>query len=264
MFIHLNRLFLVLTLLAVCLSAQTVTTGDVTGTVTDSTGAIVPKATVTLKSSTTGETRTVEAGADGSYRFTFVRPGTYQISASTPGLKSDLMSNLGIGVGQVQTLNLVLKPVESKEVVMVTDSAPLLQTENANLASTFSSKQVELLPAPGGDITSVAFTVPGVVVSTGAGYGNFSSHGLPGTSNLFTTNGVDNMDPYLNLNNSGASNLSLGSNDVQEATVVQNAYSASYGRQAGAQVNFISKSGSNDFHGNLIYTYNGSFMKLPL
>src|SRR5439155_2102427 len=166
-------------------------------TVTDPTGAVVPSATITLKELQTGDTRTVQSNSTGIYRFTYVKPGTYQISASSAGLKSDRMSNLVVAVGQVQTLNLVLKPLEAKEIVMVTDAAPLLQVDNANLASSFSSKQVDLLPAPGGDITTVAFTVPGVVVSTGAGYGNFSSHGLPGISNLFTINGVDNMDPYL-------------------------------------------------------------------
>ena len=240
--------------------AQTMTTGDVTGTVTDPTGAVVPSATITLKELQTGDTRTVQSNSTGIYRFTYVKPGTYQISASSAGLKSDRMSNLVVAVGQVQTLNLVLKPLEAKEIVMVTDAAPLLQVDNANLASSFSSKQVDLLPAPGGDITTVAFTVPGVVVSTGAGYGNFSSHGLPGISNLFTINGVDNMDPYLNLNNSGASNLTLGANEVQEATVVQNAYSVQYGRQAGAQVNFITKSGTNALHADLLYNYNGSTM----
>src|SRR5207302_408555 len=81
-----------------------------------------------------------------------------------------------------------LKPVEVKEVVLVTDAAPLLQTDNANIVLTFSSRQIDLLPIPGGDITTMAFTMPGVVVSTGAGYGNFSSHGLPPIANLFTTN----------------------------------------------------------------------------
>ena len=90
-----------------------------------------------------------------------------------------------------------------------------------------------MLPgAPGGDITSYAYTSPGVVVSNGAGYGNFSSYGLPSTANLFTVNGNDYMDPYLNLNNSGASNLTLGSNELQEISVVENGYTVDYGRQA--------------------------------
>jgi hypothetical protein len=116
---------------------------------------------------------------------------------------------------------------------------------------------MEELPTPGGDMTTIAFTAPGVVVSTGMGYGNFSAHGLPGVSNLFTINGNDYNDAYLNLNNSGASNLMLGTNEVQEAAVVQNAYSVQYGREAGAQVNYITKSGTNGFHGDLNYNWNG-------
>jgi hypothetical protein len=252
-------IMLALTAVAPSVLAQTITSGDVTGVVTDSSGAIVPVAKVNLKSVDTGETRTVDSNAEGQYRFTFLKPGRYQISSSTPGLKSDF-NTVNVSVGQVTSLNLVLKPEEAKEVVNVNDSAPLLQADNANIASTFSTKQLDLLPSPGGDITTAAFTVPGIVVSTGGGYGNFSSHGLPGTSNLFTINGIDNMDPYLNLNNSGASNLTLGANEVLETTVVQNAYSGNFGRQAGAQVNTITKSGTNAFHGALLYTYNGSFM----
>jgi Carboxypeptidase regulatory-like domain len=252
-------IMLALTALAPAALAQTLTTGDLTGTVTDSSGAVVPGAKVSLKSTTTGDARTVDANADGTYRLTFLKPGVYQVSSVTPGLKSDL-NTVNVSVGQVTSLNLVLKPEEAKEIVNVNDSAPLLQTDNANIASTFSTRQLEILPQPGGDITTAAFTVPGINVSTGGGYGNFSSHGLPGTSNLFTVNGIDNMDPYLNLNNSGASNLTLGANEVQETTVVQNAYSGNFGRQAGAQVNSVTKSGTNQFHGNLLYTYNGSFM----
>jgi hypothetical protein len=239
--------------------AQTSTTGDLAGTVIDSSGAVVPNATVTAKDVRNGESRTVQSNSSGSYRFTFLKPSEYQLSSSMPGLKSDI-SLVTVGVSQVQTVDLTLKPQEAKEVINVTDAAPLLQTENANLASTYSTKQMEVLPTPGGDITTVAFTVPGIVVSTGAGYGNFSSHGLPGTANLFVTNGNDNMDPYLNLNNSGASNLTLGANEVDQASVVQNGYTGQYGRQAGATVSFTTKSGSNDYHGTLLYTYNGSFM----
>jgi hypothetical protein len=241
-------------------NAQTISTGDVTGEVRDTSGAIVPSATVTLKNGATGDIRTTRSNNAGVYRFTYVKPAIYQISAASTGLKSDVMSNVTVGVGQVQTLSLSLKPVEVKEVVLVTDAAPLLQTDNANIALTFSSRQIDLLPIPGGDITTMAFTMPGVVVSTGAGYGNFSSHGLPSIANLFTTNGVDNLDPFLSIANSGASNLTLGANEIQETAVVQNAYSPQYGRQAGAQVNFITKSGANDFHGNLLYEYNGSVM----
>jgi outer membrane receptor protein involved in Fe transport len=113
------------------------------------------------------------------------------------------------------------------------------------------------MPAGGGDMTTIAFTAPGVAMSTGMGFGNFSSHGMPGISNLFTINGNDYNDAYLNLNNSGASNNLLGTNEVQEAAVVQDAYSVQYGREAGAQVNYITKSGTNGFHGDVNWNWNG-------
>ena len=104
----------------------------------------------------------------------------------------------------------------------------------------------------------IAQLSPGAVMNTGAGYGNFSSYGTPGTSNLFTLDGMDDNDPFLNLNNSGATNLLLGANEVQEATVVNGAYTGEYGTLAGAQVNYVTKSGGNNFHGNAVYFWNGS------
>src|SRR5690242_10572940 len=97
-------------------------------------------------------------------------------------------------------------------------------------------------------------------MNTQAGFGNSSMFGLPATSNLFTFNGQNENDPFFNLNNSGATNLLLGLNDVQEATVVNNGYSVQYGGLAGANVNYVSKSGTNNFHGNAIYYWNGSAM----
>lgn len=236
---------------------QTVTTGDLTGTVTDSTGGVIPNATITLKSLDTGETKTETTSGTGVFRFNFLKPGNYQLSGATAGLHSDV-GQVGVTLGQVTTANLVLKIEEAKQVVLVTDAAPLIQADNANLATTFNQEQMQDLPAPGSDITTIALTVPGVVVNTGSGYGNFSSHGLPGTSNLFTINGNDYNDPYLNLNNSGASNLLLGQNEIQEVSVVQNAYSVQYGRNAGAQINYITKSGTNEWHGTANYNWNGS------
>ncbi|MBV9039077.1 MAG: TonB-dependent receptor, partial [Acidobacteriaceae bacterium] len=109
-------------------------------------------------------------------------------------------------------------------------------------------------------MTAYAFNAPGVTVSTGGGYGSFSAFGLPAVSNLFTINGIDNMDPYLNLNNSGASNLTLGSNEISEAAVVLNGYTGQYGRQAGANVNYVTKSGTNAFHGNAAWFWNGRYL----
>jgi hypothetical protein len=226
--------------------AQTITTGDIVGTVKDTTGAIVPGASVTLKSVDFGDTRSVATDNNGSFRFTFLKPGNYTLAATAAGLKTDVQK-LAVEVGQVNTVDLVAKVQSTQEVIEVLASGALVETENANLSTTYTTTQMEELPMPGGDMTTIAFTAPGVVMSTGGGYGNFSAHGLPGVSNLFTINGNDYNDAFLNLNNSGASNLLLGANEVQEAAVVQNAYSVQYGREAGAQVNYITKSGTNGF-----------------
>jgi len=239
--------------------AQTITTGDVVGTVKDTTGAVVPGAMVTLKNIESGDTRSVSTEATGAFRFTFLKPGDYTVSATAAGLKSDVQK-IAVLVGQVNSLDLVAKVQTTQEVIEVAASGALVETENANLSTTYNAKQMDELPTPGGDMTTIAYTAPGVVMSTGMGYGNFSAHGLPGVSNLFTINGNDYNDAFLNLNNSGASNLLLGQNEVQEAAVVQNAYSVQYGREAGAQVNYITKSGTNGFHGDATWNWNGDIL----
>ncbi len=239
--------------------SQSVTTGEITGTVMDPSGKAVSGATVQLKSADTGESRAVESNAFGAYRFVFVKPGTYEISGKSEGLRSD-SGSLVVAVGQVQLLDLHLKLEEPKSVVLVTDGAPLLNTDNANLVYTLSSRQLDLLPLPGGDLVGVAYSAPGVVISNRYGTGNFVLNGVGSVSNLFTVNGIDDMDPYTNVNNSGTSGLLLGANEVQEAAVIQNAFEGQYGRQAGAQVNYVTKSGTNAFHGNMVYGYNGTVL----
>jgi hypothetical protein len=237
--------------------AQTVVNGDISGTVSDAAGAVVQDATVTLTDIAEGKTQTTTTNASGLYRFSFLKPGEYKLAIAAKGFKSTSQM-VNVAVGQVTTINAKLEIGAASEVVEVTGAAPLIQTENGDTSTTFDESQLKALPAPGGDITSYAYTAPGVVVSNGAGYGNFSANGLPSTSNLFTVNGNDYMDPYLNLNNSGASNLTLGSNELQEVTIVENGYTADYGRQAAAQLNAATKSGTNSFHGNATYGYNGT------
>jgi outer membrane receptor protein involved in Fe transport len=206
-----------------------------------------------------GETRTVTSSDAGAYRFNFLKPGIYTVSAATAGLKTDT-TRVTVQVGQATAVDLIAKVEATQEVIEVSATAELISTENANLATTFTPRQITDLPTPGGDITTVAFTVPGVVMSLGGGYGNFISHGLPGTSNLFTMNGNDYNDAFLNLNNSGASNMLLGQNEVLEASVVQNGYSVQYGRQAGANVNYVTKGGTNEVHADLSYNFNNHIM----
>jgi hypothetical protein len=240
-------------------SAQSVVSGDITGIVTDPSGAIIPNATVTLKNDASGETQTTTTTGSGQYRFSLLRPGPYTITATASGFQS-LNRKTVVAVGQATRVNLPMSVTGSSTTVEVTAQSSVLQTENGNISTSYGTRDIELLPNPGGDTTYIAQTAPGAVQNTGGGYGNFSTFGLPATSNLFTVNGNDNMDPYLNLNNSGATNLALGANELQEATVVNNGYSGQYGRQAGAQVNYTTKYGSNAFHGNAIYWWNGRAM----
>jgi hypothetical protein len=239
--------------------AQNVVTGGISGTVTDPSGAVVPNAALTLKSSATGETQQTNTGSTGLYNFALLKPGTYTVTIAQSGFRG-VSQKVEVLLGQVIPVNIKLSVGNASETVEVTGTAPLLQTEDANISTTFTATQIDNLPNPGGDITSYAQTAPGVLMNTqaGFGYGNFSAFGLPATSNLFTLNGNDENDPFLNLNNSGSSNLLLGQNEVQEVAVVSNGYTAQYGRQAGVQVDYSTKSGSNAFHGNASYWFNSS------
>ena len=244
-----------LLLSGLALHGQTLTTGDVTGTITDATGAVVPGAKVSIRFLATNETRTDTSNTNGVYRFSLLQPGDYEISADRGSLKSSI-AKFTLLLGQEQPVNLVLEVQRTQEVIQVTGEASIVQTENANRTTSLNSQQVADLPAAGGDLTTLAMTTPGIRVNIQGGSGNMNAEGIPGASLLFTLNGADVMDPYNNLNNSGASNNLLGQNEVAEAAIVLNAYSAQYGRMAGGQVNLIGKSGTNQFHGNLVYNYN--------
>jgi hypothetical protein len=254
-------IFLLVGSLATLVSAQTTTTGAVAGTVLDPGGASVPDASVRLVSDATAETLTAQTDNSGFFTIPLIKPGNYTLTVEKQGFRKEQRS-LAVVIGQNLGLNFKLEVGNLSEVVQVEAAPPLLQVENANLSTTFESLQVENLPNGGNDMTQVAQTAPGVLMNTsnGGGYGNFTAFGLPATANLFTINGNDANDPYLNLNNSGATNLMLGTNEVQEVAVVSNGYTVQYGRQAGAQVDYATKSGSNAFHGNASYWYNSGGM----
>ena len=252
---QLLRIFLITAALAAILCAQTIVTGDIAGSISDPSGAAVANSKVSLKSDATGESQAATTNASGEFRFSLLRPGSYVLTVTAAGFE-ETTQRVAVNLAQISTVKFQLGIQKQSQTVTVNEQAALTQTDNANMATTFNSLQLENLPAPGNDMTAYAFTAPGVTVSTGGGYGSFQAFGLPAVSNLFTINGNDNMDPYLNLNNSGASNLTLGSNEIQEAAVVINGYTGQYGRQAGAQVNYVTKSGGNQFHGNAAFFYN--------
>jgi hypothetical protein len=240
--------------------AQSAVTGGLSGVVADVTGALVPGAKVVVTDTATDAKQTVTTNAEGRYTVGFLRPGQYKITASAANLRSDSLQ-VTVILGTTATADIKVTPAGTNSVVEVSASAlPLVDTQNITLATTFSEEQIQDLPTPGGDVTTVAFTAPGIVMNAGGMYGNFSSDGLPGISNLFVLNGFDNQDPFLNLNNSGSSNLTLGQGELADATVIQNAYNSQYGRAAGAILEYTTKSGGNRFHGEALESYNGTVL----
>jgi hypothetical protein len=242
------------------LHAQTATTGDVAGVVTDPTTAVVSGVSVTLKNLDTGSSTSRTTDSQGSYNFALLQPGNYSVSASAPGFEK-IVKNVTLALGSSVTVNLHLSISSQQQTVEVTDQVTGVQTDDANLETNFSEQQISVLPNPGNDLTAVALTAPGVVMNTTGGSvfggGNYEFFGLPSNSNVFTYDGANDNDPYFNVNNSGATNLTLGLNDVQETSVVTNGYSGQFGGLAGANINYVSKSGTNSFHGNAEYWWNG-------
>jgi len=256
-----NQLFALLLGLLIASSlvyGQSLISGDITGTVKDQSGAVVPGATVVMKSLDNGATQTTTSGSSGDYRFRLLKPGSYMVSATKTGFQKT-EQKAEVVVGSVATVDFALEVGQATQTVEVSAAAPLVNSEPSTNTS-FTPQELQQLPTAGGDITSIAFTSPGVVVNVTGGYGNFTVNGLPATSNLFTVNGENDMDPYFNINNSGASNLTIGANELQEATVITNPYSGQYGQLSGAQVTYVTMSGTNQFHGNAVYWWNGRAM----
>jgi hypothetical protein len=237
--------------------AQTNVSGDIVGTVTDPQGAVVPGATVTVVSKNSGSTKTVTTSGRGDYRVPLLEPGDYFVTVAAPTFETAKVT-IPVQAGAPANGNVTLAAGNQSTTVEVTAAQPLLHTEDAQISTSFTMEQIQSLPNPGNDLTFVAQTSPGAVMNTQGGYGNFSVFGLPATSNTFTVNGGYENDPFLNVNNSGATNLLLGNNDVADVTVTSNAYDSAFGGLGGAQISEISRSGGNGFHGDARYWWNGS------
>jgi hypothetical protein len=256
-FVVLLALLAVTSLGSARLAAQTSTTGDVVGVVTDPSGAVVPDASVAIKDETKGSRQETRTNKDGAYHFYLLSPDPYSITVTATGFEKSTRP-VTVALGQVQTLDIQLSLGAATQTVTVTEAAPLVQTENGDTSIAIGAQQVANVPNQGNDLSAIVQLAPGAIMSTvGGPGGNVEALGLPGTSNLFTLNGMDDNDPFLNVNNSGSSNQLLGTNEVQEADVVTNGYSSTYGTLAGANVSYITKSGGNQFHGNAVYYWNG-------
>ena len=249
--------FSLLCLLAVFsneLPAQTTTSGALTGVVTDASKAVVPAANVEIRDAAKGTVQTAKTDREGVYRFFFLPPGRYALTVFHDGFQKDSRT-VEVLLGPPVSVNVTLEIMKGNTTVKVSGEAPLLNTENGDISTTMNQQQISELPNPGNDITYIAQTAPGAIMKTEGAFGNFSILGMPSTSNLFTLNGMYDTDSNLNL--SGAMNMTLGQNQIQEASVVSNGYSGQFGGAAGTNINYITKSGGNSFHGNAVYYWNG-------
>ena len=254
------RLVLVLLILVMCrsqkLNAQTTTSGALAGVVTDQSNAVITDADVAIRDNAKGTTQSTRTDQEGVYRFFFLLPGTYTLTVTHADFR-ERRRTVDVLLGPAVSVNVALAIATPATEVTVADEALLLQAESGDFSTAINEEQISNLPNSGNDLSYIAQSAPGVVMNTDGGGGNFSSLGMPGTSSLFTLNGMNDNDMGLNLNQTGPLGLMLGQNQVQEATVVTNGYSGQFGTLAGANVNYITKSGGNGFHGNAEYFWNG-------
>src|SRR5262249_31354675 len=148
------------------LSAQTIVSGDIQGTVTDVSGAVVPNATLTATNDATNESYTSKTSGTGFYRFNLLKPGTYTIMVSGSGLQST-SRKVTVGLGRSTPANFELAVAGSNQTVEVVAETPLIQTDNGNISTSYDATQIAGMPNPGNDITYVAQTAPGVAMNTG-------------------------------------------------------------------------------------------------
>ena len=238
------------------LNAQTTASGGLTGVVTDPSGAVIRDAHVEVKDDSKGTIQSTKSDREGVYRFFFVTPGRYTLTVMLHGFREE-NREVNVLLGPPVTVNVTLELATESTTVKVTGEAPLVQAEDGDASTTMNQKQISEIPNPGNDLTYIAQTAPGMVMNVETGSGaNFSSLGMPGTSNLFTVDGLSQNDNGYSNPLVGASGLLLGQNEIQEATVVSIGYSGQFGGAAGANVNYVTKSGGNEFHGNAQYFWN--------
>ncbi|MGH9467167.1 MAG: carboxypeptidase regulatory-like domain-containing protein [Terriglobales bacterium] len=239
------------------LYSQANITGSISGVVTDPSGSAIPNATIVAVNPATGSAQVSKTDAHGNFHFALLPPATYTVTVTVTGFAKAQRSVL-VELSQTSSVPFKLGLAGSTQTVEVNGAAPpLLQTENGNVASTIGEKQVKELPIPGGDIYDLAQLQPGAVNEGGT----FPSvYGLPTNTNMYTMDGMEDIDPFNNGTNGGATNLLLGINEVQEVTTVSNGYGAKYGTLAGSNVTMVTKSGTNNFHGNLGFYWTGETM----
>jgi hypothetical protein len=248
--------------------AQGETTSAIVGQVSDASGAAVPGATVTIHDTGTGLQRTATTDDSGRFNFPQLKPGTYTVRVEAQGFEPQQNDAVTSSLGQKQSVDFMLKIAQARENIEVSGEAVILSPENANTSTTLSAPALENLPNPGGDLTYPLQFAAGALINTAGssndfvggtnGYGNVEFNGLPALSNGYVVDGLETNDPLTNLNSGLSTNLVLGLNSISEVTVNTLSYAVDQGRYGASQVDYVTKSGSNRFHGNLYELWNGS------
>jgi hypothetical protein len=244
---------------------QGITTGTVQGVVVDPSGAVVAGGQIQLENNASGLALSTRSGGDGTFKFLSVPIGTYKVVINAQSFTPETVSNVIVQAGATTNLNQVTLRIGAAEQVEVNGSgAVLLETTDSQVTTTFATETIQDLPLNNG-FDTVAEVIPGVVSTGGRSYGddfsnqngdNFSVNGQSGRYNNFEIDGQSNND-----NSIGGPSAFFGSQDaIDEIQVITNDYSAQYGRNAGAVVNYLTKSGSNTFHGTAFELYQGQFL----
>ena len=250
--------------LGIAAEAQTSNSAIVLGTVMDKAGAVVPDATVGLINTATNETKTTTTNAAGEYVFPNVPPGTYTLKISKAGFATTTFANIKADVTKSYTYNATLEVSSGKEVIEVTAQAQAeLQTVDAVVGNVVGESELMRLPTLGRDsrelLTLQPMSTP-FESSNGGGFGNNGGTiaGARSDQNVFNLDGIDITDNVIAGGGNQAPVIPIGVENVSEFRVGVTNNNASFGRSEGGQINIISKSGTNDFHGAVYWYHQNS------
>ncbi len=229
-------------------------TAEITGLITDATGAAVPGAAVDVAHTATGLHWQATSNDSGNYVFSILPPGSYRIDVKKQGFEAITRSGVDLTVGEVARLDFKLQVGSATEVVQVTGSAPLLESDTASTGQLVATKPINDLPLNGRNFLQLAKLSVGVLEpkpgDRAAAGGSFIANGVRAQLNNFMLDGVDNNAKIVDQQNSSPVVIQPSIDALQEFRVETNNYSAEYGYSAGAVVNAIIKSGTNGFHGD--------------
>ena len=231
------------------------TTGTIEGTVADQNGGALPVVTVEATSPRLQGTRTATTDASGRYRFASVPPGAYTVTANLSGFGT-AQKTANVTLDSTATVNLALS-LTAKESVTVSGEAPLIDTASTTTGSNYSAKVIDKLPV-GRNYASIVLSQPGVQTDAGETQGRalaISIYGSTSAENLFLIDGVNTTNVIK-----GLQGKAINTEFIQEVEVKTGGYQAEYGRTTGGVINVITKSGGNEFHGDLFGYYNSPGM----